>query len=107
MEMNWICALCGLAAKTNRQKCPRCGGAVWRPAPRKDLIELGGPIKRIAPKGLLLAGAGNQAPIQDPSSIECGSCHMVIYRADKGFDAKEFQEAKKNHYSASPACENK
>ena len=75
--------------------------------PRKDLIELGGPIKRIAPKGLLLAGAGKQTPIQDPSNIECGSCHMVIYRADKGFDTKAFQEAKKNHYSVSPACENK
>ena len=69
------------------------------------MIELGGPIKRIAPKGLLLAGAGKQAPIEDPSGIECGSCHMVIYKADKGFDAKAFEEAKKNHYSAYPACE--
>jgi len=103
--MNWICALCGLAAKTNRQKCRRCGGAVWRPAPKKDLVELGGPIKRIAPKGLLLAGAGKQVPVQDPSGIECGSCHVVIYKADKGFDEKTFQEAKKNHYSVSPAFE--
>jgi hypothetical protein len=69
------------------------------------LIELGGPIKRIAPKGLVLAGAEKQTSTQDPSSIECGSCHVVIYRADKGFDAKAFQEAKKNHYSTSPACE--
>lgn len=104
--MNWICASCGLAAKTNRQKCSRCGGAEWRPTPRKDSVQLGGPIKRIAPKGLLLAGAGKQAPALDPSGIECGICHNVIYKADKGFDAKAFQEAKKTHYAASPACEN-
>lgn len=104
--MNWICGLCGSAAKTNRQKCSKCGGVVWRPALRKELIELGGPIKRIAPKGLLLAAAGKQAPIQDPSSIECGSCHRVIYRPDKEFDATAFEKAKKNHYSAYPPCEN-
>jgi hypothetical protein len=62
-------------------------------------------MKRIAPKGLLLVNPDKQDPMQDPNSIECGSCHTVIYKADKGFDAKAFEEAKKNHYSASPACE--
>jgi len=67
-------------------------------------MELSGPLKRIAPKGLLLANPRKQAPIQDSSGIECGKCHKVIYRADKGFDAKAFQEAKNKHYSVSPAC---
>jgi hypothetical protein len=78
---------------------------LWNPVPKKDLMELSGPLKRIAPKGLLLANPGKQTPIQDPSSIECGKCHVVIYRADKGFDAKAFKKARKMHYSISPACE--
>ena len=102
--MNWNCASCGWAAKTNRQKCARCGSMVWTPA-LKDLMEASGPLKRIAPKGLLLANPGKQTPIQDSSSIECGKCHLVIYRADKVFDAKAFGEARKMHYSSSPACE--
>jgi len=102
--MDWKCASCGWAAKTNRQKCPRCGTAVWKPTSRKDLIELSGPLKRIAPKGLLLARPGKQGPIQDTNSIECGKCHMVIYDADKGFDTKAFQEARNRHYSISPEC---
>jgi len=77
----------------------------WKLAPKKELMGLSGPLKRIAPKGLLLARSGKQTPIQDSSSIECGKCHMVIYRADKVFDAKAFQEAKNRHYSISPACE--
>lgn len=68
-------------------------------------MELSGPLRRIVPKGLLLAKLGKQAPIQDLNSIECGKCHMVIYRADTGFDAKAFQEARNKHYSISPACE--
>ncbi len=78
---------------------------LWKPASKKELTELAGPLKQIAPKGLLLAKPGKQAPIQDSSSIECGKCHVVIYRADKGFDAKAFQEARKMHYSIFPACE--
>jgi len=102
--MNWRCASCGWAAKTNRQKCPKCGNAFWKPAPKKELTELSGPLKQITPKGLLLANPGKQAPIQDSSSIECGKCHVVIYRAEKGFDAKAFREARKMHYSTSPTC---
>jgi ribosomal protein S27AE len=103
--MDWICTVCGLAAKTNRLKCTRCGSAVWRPSPKKDPKELGGPIKRIAPRGLLLANWEKEAPIQDPRSIECGKCHAVIYRAEKGFDAKTFEEARKKHFSNSPGCD--
>ncbi|MGA2973069.1 MAG: hypothetical protein ABSE39_10695 [Candidatus Bathyarchaeia archaeon] len=77
---------------------------VWKPAPKQDLTELSGPLKRIAPRGLLLANPGKQAPIQDSNGIECGKCHTVIYRADKGFDVKALQEARKMHYSISPAC---
>jgi len=77
---------------------------VWKPAPRKDLTELSGPMKRIAPRGLLLAKPGKQSPVEDPGGIECGKCHAVIYRADKGFDAKALEEARNMHYSISPAC---
>jgi hypothetical protein len=76
---------------------------LWKAAPKQDLIEGSDPLKQIAPKGLLLANPGHQAPIQD-SGIECGKCHMVIYRADTEFDAKAFQRARNNHYSISPAC---
>ena len=68
-------------------------------------MELSGPMKRIAPKGLMLANPGKQAPIQDSNIIECGKCGTVIYRADGGFDVKAFDEAKRKHYSNSPACE--
>jgi hypothetical protein len=77
----------------------------WKPEATKDLTELAGPMKRIAPRGLLLANPGKQWPAQDSNNIECGKCHMVIYRVEKSFDAKGFQEAKRKHYSASPACE--
>jgi hypothetical protein len=62
-------------------------------------------MKRIAPRGLLLANPGKQTPIQDANGIECGKCHAVIYRADSGFDVRAFQEARKKHYSVSSACE--
>ena len=78
---------------------------LWKHVPKKELTELSRPLKQIAPKGLLLANPGKQAPIQDSSIIECGKCHMVIYKADKEFDAKAFQEARKMHYSFYPACE--
>jgi hypothetical protein len=103
--VNWRCASCDWAAKTNRQKCPRCGSALWKPAPKKDLAELSGPLKRVVPKGLLLANPGKQAPTQDSKSIECGKCHALIYTANEKFDLKAFQEAKKIHYAISPACE--
>jgi len=73
--------------------------------PKRDLMELSGPIKRMAPKGLILARPGKQTPIESSNSIECGKCHMEIYRADDGFNANEFQEAKRKHYSNFPACE--
>jgi len=77
----------------------------WRPAEKKDLRELGGPIKRITPRGLSLAAAREQAPAQESSGIECGTCHMVIYKPDGVFDPEAFREAKDRHYSSSPACE--
>jgi hypothetical protein len=50
---------------------------------------------------------GKQAPDQDSKSIECGVCHSVIYKAEDVFDKEAFQEARRKHYSASPACEEK
>ncbi len=105
--MKWLCGSCGWSAKTNRQKCPRCGSSVWKPAPKKDSTELSGPMKQIAPRGLLLANPGKQAPIEEPDAIECGKCHAVIYRTDKGFDVKALEEARNIHYSVSPACKMK
>jgi hypothetical protein len=78
---------------------------IWRPAAKKDLIELSGPIRRIAPRGLMLTNPEKERPIQDSSGIECGKRHKVIYKADKGFDAAAFQEARKKHYSVSLASE--
>ena len=68
-------------------------------------MELSGPMKRIAPKGLLPTNTRKETSIQDSSIIECGKCGEVIYRADNGVDAKAFQEARKKHYSISPGCE--
>jgi hypothetical protein len=62
-------------------------------------------MKQVTPKGLLLANPGKQAPVQDPKSIECGKCHVVIYTANERFDPKAFQDAKRIHYSISPTCE--
>jgi len=62
-------------------------------------------MKRITPRGLLLANWEREASVQDPRGIECGKCHVVIYRAEKGFDAKAFEEARKKHYSNSPGCD--
>jgi hypothetical protein len=76
----------------------------WRPVARKDLKELSAPIRRIAPRGLILTNPEKNRPIHDSGWIECGRCHKVIYKADKGFDEAVFKEARKKHYSASPAC---
>lgn len=102
--MKWRCASCGWAAKTNRKKCPKCGSSAWKPAPKTELNDLSGPLKRIAPRGLLLANPGKQAPDQKPGEIECGICHAVIYGTNKDFDANALEEAIKKHYSVSPAC---
>ena len=77
----------------------------WRPEEKKDLVEVGGPVKRIAPRGLLLVNSDRRPSDEDPRIIECGRCHKVIYTADKGFDVEAFYEARKQHYSSSPECE--
>jgi acetyl-CoA carboxylase beta subunit len=72
---------------------------------KKELIELSAPIRRIAPRSLILTNPEKERPIQESSWIECGKCHKVIYKADKEFDAAAFQEARNRHYSISPECE--
>ncbi|MGA2783252.1 MAG: hypothetical protein ABSF09_00950 [Candidatus Bathyarchaeia archaeon] len=104
--MGWVCASCGRTAKTNRQKCRRCGSSVWKPILSKDPSEVSGQLKRISPKGLLLANPGRQTPIQDSNSIECGRCHAVIYKADIKFDTTALQEAITAHHLTSPDCRN-
>ena len=79
----------------------------WRPEAKKDSIELGGPVKRMAPRGLLLVNPDKRESERDPSLIECGKCHKVIYKADKGFNVNDFQEARKEHYLISPECEDR
>jgi hypothetical protein len=61
-------------------------------------------MKRIVPKGFLLARPGKQAPVQDSKNIECGTCHTVIYRIEGAFNPEAFEAAKKEHYSVSPQC---
>jgi hypothetical protein len=77
----------------------------WKPVPERNVNELGGPMKRMVPRGLILGKPGRQAPVQDSGGIECGTCHMVIYKVDGVFDAEAFQAARRKHYSVSPACE--
>ena len=77
----------------------------WRTEERKDSIELGGPVKRMVPRGMLLMNPDKRPSETDPSIIECGRCHKVIYRTDRGFDTSAFQEARKAHYLTSPECE--
>ena len=77
---------------------------IWRPIAKKDLIELSSP-RRIAPRSLTLTNPEKERPVQEYGWIECGKCHKVIYKADKGFDAAAFQEARDRHYSVSPECE--
>jgi ribosomal protein S27AE len=105
--MKWLCASCGQLARTNRQKCPRCGSGVWKPAPKNDSTELSGPLKQIAPRGLLLANPGKQTSVEESDAIECGTCHAVIYRVGKEFDVKALEEARNAHYSISPECREK
>ena len=77
----------------------------WRPEEKKDLIEVGGPVKRMVPRGMLLVNPDKRLSEQDPNMIECGKCHKVIYRVEKTFDSTAFQEARKLHYSTSPECQ--
>jgi hypothetical protein len=75
----------------------------WNPGRAKEPNDVSGPVKRIVPKGLLLANPGKQAPAPD-SNVECGKCHMIVYSPDRKFDAKALQLAMKAHYSTSPQC---
>jgi len=78
----------------------------WKPVAKRDIREVAGPTKLIAPRGLLLAKPGRQAPAQDSRSvIECGTCHTVIYKAEDVFDREAFYAARKKHYAMSPGCE--
>jgi hypothetical protein len=78
----------------------------WKPVRKRDISELAGPMKRMAPRGLLLARPGKQAPLQDSGGgIECGSCHQIIYRAEGVFNREAFAAARKKHYAVSPSCE--
>jgi len=103
--MNWTCGVCGAASKTNRRRCTKCGSIRWKPVPKRDIRELAGHLTRMAPRGLLLAKPGRQAPAQSSGGIECGTCHTVIYRAEGVFDTEAFHAARKKHYAVSPICE--
>lgn len=106
--MNWACAVCGSLSKTARHRCTKCGNMRWKPIPRRDVSEVAGPMKRMRPRGLLLGMPGKQAPFQDSGNIiECGNCHLVIYRSEGAFDREAFYAARKKHYSVSPACESR
>ncbi len=76
----------------------------WRASRTRELAEIAGPMKQIAPRGLLLGPSRRQQPKME-SGIECGKCHLVIYRPDREFDAEAFQKAKKMHQELSPTCE--
>jgi len=102
--MNWTCAVCGASTKTNRRRCAKCGNMRWKPVPKRDISELAGPTKRIAPRGLLLANPGKRTSVPN-SGIECGTCHRIIYMAEGVFEAEALQAARKKHYAVSPACE--
>jgi len=106
--MDWACAVCGSLSRTNRRRCEKCGKMRWKPVPKRDIRELAGPMKRIAPRGLLLGGPEKQAS-EDAScnGIECGMCHAIIYRPEGVFDRNAFYVARKKHYAASPDCEGK
>jgi len=101
--MVWVCSSCGKTAKTNRLKCSKCGNMSWRASRTRELSEIAGPMKQIAPRGLILGPSRKQRPDLE-SGIECGICHLVIYRPDGGFDAEAFQRAKKMHLAESPTC---
>jgi len=80
----------------------------WKPLPKRDISEVGGPMKRMAPRGLLLANPGKQAPAQDSANgVECGTCHTIVYKAEGVFDKEAFNAARKKHYSVSPGCESR
>jgi len=76
----------------------------WRPVTKPDIRELGGPMKRLTPKGFLLANPGKQVPDVESEGVECGVCHVVIYRSEGSFDTQAFLAARKKHYEASPGC---
>ncbi len=101
--MVWVCSSCGKAAKTNRLKCSKCGNMSWRASRTRELSEIAGPMKQIAPRGLILGPSRKQRPDLE-LGIECGICHLVIYRPDGKFDGEAFQKAKKMHLATSPTC---
>ena len=76
----------------------------WRPVTRPDITELGEPMKRLAPRGFLLANPGKQSPDEESEDIECGVCHAVIYGSEGVFDTEAFLAARKKHYLAFPEC---
>ena len=65
-------------------------------------------MKRMAPRGLLLGNPGKQAPPQDSGDgVECGACHIIIYKAAGFFDKEAFYMARRKHYAVSPGCESR
>ena len=76
----------------------------WKPYPQKDFADDKGQIKRLNPKGLLLANPGKQAPNLNSRGIECGKCHTIVYPPDKEFEMASFKRALREHYTTSPDC---
>ena len=58
--MVWVCSFCGKASKTKRLKCPKCGNMSWRASRTRELAEIAGPMKQIAPRGLILGPSRKQ-----------------------------------------------
>lgn len=106
----WICSNCGWKTEKSVDACPKCQNRVWGRVVR---IEKLGSVKPAKPH----ANERLESPQIEKNvknyvrqlrslfnSVECGTCHAIIYRPATKFDRQAFEISLRTHYAESSKC---
>ena len=106
----WVCVQCGLRPDSQIEACPNCGSRIWgkvmriqtrNPGHKKRPPDSGDETTRKDQNSL----AGYLKLVSELfNSIECGSCHSIIYSPKGSFDQHLLEAETAKHYSGSPGC---
>jgi len=106
----WVCANCGWKTEKSTETCPKCQNRIWgrivgveKPeSPQSDNSNL---HKKIESPKIEEAVKNYLKQITDLlNSVECGKCHMIIYRPITKFDRQAFEDSLRTHYAKSLEC---
>lgn len=108
----WVCANCGWQVEESMESCPKCQNRVWGKIARVKKLETNQdktsePEKFTSPQIEKSVEEYLKKMIGLFNSVECGTCHAIIFRPEGEFNRQAFESNLRRHYSKSPNCKPK